>query len=112
MKGAGSRHRPPHPSRFAGPSLSPLRGGEGFKERRSLFRGLRQRADCGAHLHFVGVAPGDLGVGEEIAAAYGGVDSRIVDAGRDGAVLGEGAGGALGGAGCGRSMSAPACGDP
>jgi hypothetical protein len=59
-----------------------------------LLRRLLQRADGGAHLHFVGVAPGDLGVGEEIAAAHGGVDPRVVDAGRHGAVLGEGAGGA------------------
>src|SRR5260370_26672579 len=60
---------------------------------RSL-RGLRERTNCGAHLQFVGVPPGDLCVGKEIAAAYSGVDARIVDAGRKGSVLVERAGGA------------------
>jgi hypothetical protein len=43
-----------------------------------LFRCLRKRTDGSAHLHFVGVAPGDLGVGEEIAAAHRGVYPRLV----------------------------------
>jgi hypothetical protein len=40
---------------------------------------LLQRTDGGAHLHLVGVAPGDLLVGQEIAAAHDGVDLRLVD---------------------------------
>jgi hypothetical protein len=62
--------------------------------RAPLLRRLLQRAHCGAHLHLIGVASGDLCVGEEIAAAHLGVDVRLVDTGRHGAVLGKGAGGA------------------
>src|SRR5271155_5330018 len=60
----------------------------------NLLRRLRQGADGGALLHSVGVAPGDLGVGEEVAAPDIGVVIGVVDAGRDAAVLLEGAGGA------------------
>ena len=78
--------------------------------RAPLLRRLLQRAHCGAHLHLIGVASGDLCVGEEIAAAHLGVDLRLVDTGRHGAVLGEVRGRrAIGGAGCERSSgrSAP-----
>jgi hypothetical protein len=53
---------------------------------------LGKRAHGGAHLHVIGVAPSDLGVGHEIAAADGGVNLRLVDPGRHLAVLCEGAG--------------------
>jgi hypothetical protein len=60
----------------------------------SLLRRLSQRADRGALLHGVGVAPADLGVGEEVAAADVGVNAGFVDARRYGVVLFQRAGGA------------------
>jgi hypothetical protein len=38
---------------------------------------LLQRANRGAHLHLVGVAPGDLGVGDKISVRHRGTSVRI-----------------------------------
>jgi len=59
-----------------------------------LFRRLRQGAQGGALLRCVGVAPVELGVSKEVAAADVDVGIGVVDAGRHRGVLFEGAGGA------------------
>jgi hypothetical protein len=59
-----------------------------------LFRRLRQGAQGGALLHLVRVTPGELGVGEKVAAPHIDVHIGVVDAGRHRGVLFGGAGGA------------------
>src|SRR5690242_5455795 len=59
----------------------------GWRARPGLFCGLLQRPNGGAHLHVVGVSPGNFIVGEEVAAAHIYIDLRIVDARRDDTIL-------------------------